>query len=123
MFKVVLENYKNDYDKYYEEKTFSSLDDLGAYLKRENGKRDDTPRYSRYWKNPVGTLLGGTNCAEKRGYFRTGRMPNTYSLWLKKVMYNDIIVFEENNYCSPKFYDYLKELKAQFEETPSYGDF
>lgn len=118
MFEVKIENYRNDYDKYYESKFFSSLEELSSFLIKENEKRDDTPKSSKYWRNPAGVLA-----SEQRGYFRTNRSGNNYSLWLKVVKYGNVIIFEENNYCSPKFYEYLKQLEQKFEEKPVYGDF
>ena len=118
MFTVKIENYRNDYDKNYETRCFNSLEELSSFLIKENEKRDDTPKSSKYWTNPVGIRE-----SEKRGYFRTGRMPNTYSLWLKTVTYDNVVVFEESNYCSPKFYEFLKQLKNKLNEKPIYGDF
>ncbi len=118
MFKISFKEYRNDYDNKNFEKLFDSLEQLKHYLKEENNKRDDTPRYSQYWRNPC-----GVNSTSKRGWFRTGRTASTYSLWLKKVEYNGIVVFEENNYCSEKFYKFLQELEQELEQKPVYGDF
>ena len=118
MFEVKIENYRNDYDKYYETLYFNSLEELSNFLIKENEKRDDTPKSSKYWRNPAGVFK-----SEVRGYFRTNRSGRAYSLWLKTVKYNDVTVFEESNYCSPKFYEFLKQLEQKFEQKPVYGDF
>ena len=120
MFTVTFKNYRNDYDKYLETKNFASLEDLTKYVQAERKKRYDTPRHSKYWYNPI--------CVPNKkaglvGWIDTGRSASTYSMWLEKVEYDGVIIFEKGNYCSPKFGEYLQQLHDQFEEKPVYGDF
>ena len=122
MFKATFENYKNDFDRSYEDRTFQSLNELEEFLLREYTERDKTPKSSAYWKSPVGTR---TENGGYRGWYRVNSTsPNKYDLWLTKVVYNgDVIVFEENNYCSAKFYDFLNQLNQKICVKPVYGDF
>ena len=122
MFTVKFENYKNDYTKFYEEKSFYGLDALEQYLLAEFDKRDATPKDSPHWRSPVGTLK--ERDGSPRGWVRiNGATTNTYDLWLKKVTYGDTIIFEENHYCSPKFRDFLDTLNKKISVKPIYGDF
>lgn len=125
MFTCKFENYKCDYDKNYFTKSFYSLEDLKRYLIKENEERDPTPRSSKYWRNPVGAGMSQTSNEPKPyGWYRTERTTSTYCLWLKQVEYDGKIVFEENNYCSPKFNEFLMGLKNELDNMqPVYGDF
>lgn len=118
MFYAKFENYRNDFDNYYEEKNFLDLEQLKQYLIKESAKRDNTPKSSRYWKCPC-----GFNQYAGRAYFRTNRQCNTYALWLKQVKYNDIVVFEENHYTSPKFKEFILDLEKEMSQKEVYGDF
>ena len=118
MFYVKFENYCNDFTKYYEEKAFSDLESLKKYLIEENEKRDNTPKSSSYWSCPC-----GVNKSTGRAYFRTKRNGSGYALWLVQVKYNDIIVFEENYYTSPKFQQFILDLKEEISKKEEYGDF
>ena len=123
MFHIKVENYKNDYTKFYEDKSFQSLDDLKQYLLCEYHKRDTTSQNSPYWHSPIGTSK------EKDGSFKgwvriNGCSTNTYDLWLKKVSLDDgTIIFDEHHYCSPKFSTWLNELNQEISKKPLYGDF
>lgn len=125
MFTCKFENYKWDYDKNYFTKYFSSLEDLKRYLVKENEERDPIPRSSKYWRNPVGAGVSQmSNEPRLYGWYRTQRTTSTYCLWLKQVEYDGKIVFEEDNYCSPKFNDFLMGLKNELDNMqPVYGDF
>ena len=120
MFKVKIENYRNDYDKGYETRHFDSLESIENYLIKENERRDPTSRLSKYWRNPAGTMKDPSG--KLRGWFRTSRTTNTYSLWVKTVEYGDVTVFEEGVYCSPKFYNFLNNLANKLETKPIFGD-
>lgn len=121
MLKVRFKNYINDYIKYYEDKSFYSLEELKSYLKREVEKRC-VSKTSVWWNNPCGTTK--YNNGEIRGWFRArGRGGNTYGLWLQQVETSDgVIVFVENKYCSPKMYEFFRGLHDEFEIKPVYGD-
>ena len=125
MFTCKFENYRNDFDKNYFTKSFYSLDDLKRYMIKENEDRDPTPRSSKYWHNPFGGGVDQTmNGPRPYGWYRTNRTTCTYSLWLKKVEYGDTIIFEESEYCSPKFKDFLAEARDELNKVqPNYGDF
>ena len=122
MFKATFENYKNYFDRFYEDRTFQSLNELEEFLLRAYTERDKTSKSSVYWKSPVGTR---TENGEYWGWYRVNSTsPNKYDLWLTKVVYNgDVIVFEANNYCSAKFYDFLNQLNQKICVKPVYGDF
>ena len=121
MLKARFENYINDYTKYYEDKSFCSLNELRSYLKREVEKRC-VSKTSTLWHNPCGVFT--YNDGEKHGWFRAdGRDRNTYDLWLTQVETSDgVVVFVENKYCSPKMYEFLRDLHGEFEIKPVYGD-
>lgn len=118
MFYVKFENYRNDFDNYYEEKSFLDLEQLKKYLIEENAKRDNTSKSSRYWRCPC-----GFNESTNRAYFRTNRQFNTYALWLKEVRFNNTIVFEEHHYTSPKFKEFILDLEKEISKNEEYGDF
>lgn len=121
MLKARFENYINDFTKYYEDKNFYSLDELKSYLKKEVEKRC-VSKTSTWWHNPCGVRT--YNDGEKRGWFRAyGRDRNTYDLWLTQVETSDgVVVFVENKYCSPKMYEFLRDMHGEFETKPVYGD-
>lgn len=125
MFTCKFENYRNDFDKNYFTKSFYSLEDLKRYLIKENEDRDPTPRSSKYWRNPARAGVDQTPSGQRPyGWYRTERTTSTYSLWLKQVEYDGKIVFEEFNYCSPKFNEFLMGLKNELDNMqPVYGDF
>ena len=121
MLKVKFTNYINDFTKYREEKNFLSLIDLKNYLKTETERRCPS-RSSAWWQNPCDTYVDNKNTIH--GWFKArGRDGRTYSLWLDEIKTDDgVIVFETNHYCSPKVYEFLKELHDEFEIKPVYGD-
>lgn len=121
MLKVRFRNYINDYTKYDEIKSFYTLDELKSYLKREVERRG-VSRTSVWWSNPCGAVK--YNDGRTSGWFRMqASSPGEYRLWLKQVETADgVIVFQEDNYCSPKMYEFFRDLKAEFEAKPVYGD-
>ena len=121
MLKARFTNYINDFTKYYEDKNFYSLDELKSYLEREVEKRC-VSKTSTWWRNPCGVLT--YNDGEKHGWFRAnGRHRNTYDLWLTQVETSEgVVVFVEHKYCSPKMYEFFRDLHDEFETKPVYGD-
>ena len=121
ILKARFKNYINDYTNYCEDKSFSSLGELKSYLKREVEGRC-VNKTSTWWRNPCGVRIYGDG--EKRGWFRAdGKDHNTYGLWLTHVETSDgVVVFAENKYCSPKIYEFLRDLHGEFETKPVYGD-
>lgn len=118
MLYVTFHNYKNDFDHYYDDARFNNLDELKEFLIKTAETRNKTPRHSKWWSSPV-----GVNRKDNRGWFRVHGTGECYSFWLKKVKTeNGIIVFEENNYCSPKFMDFLENVKETIDKEPVYGD-
>ena len=122
MFTVRFENYNNDNDKFFEDKYFNSLEELGDYLINENNKRDTTSKSSKYWKSPIGTMLEKDGTV--KGWYRTSVTNGRYELWLKKItLDNGVVVFEESHYCSPKFYNFLNKVNSKICAKETYGDF
>ena len=52
MFKATFENYKNYFDRFYEDRTFQSLNELEEFLLRAYTERDKTSKSSAYWTSP-----------------------------------------------------------------------
>lgn len=116
MFKAVLEEYYNDYNRKIIEIEKESIEEILMYIYNvhKNSLNKDSGFYI------------GTNCYGVDAYNSLTIKPCGYgTLWLLKITCGDTIIFEKNNYISPKtraIFDKFKETVKHL-KVSKYGEF
>lgn len=116
MFKAVLEEYYDDYNRKIIEIEKESIEEILMYI------------YNVYKNSPNkdSGLYIGTNCYGVDAYNSlTEKFCGYGTLWLLKITYGDTIIFEKDNYISPKTRDIFDKFETTVKhlEASKYGEF